>query len=262
MDENGKERGGTTEGVISFRVGQAGVLHSVGRELREDDGGATTLFDIQGPSPLPPALSRAVSGAPPRAGRTFQHAECARSEEYGCECATPLQADQGCGADEAPSLGRGGGGSKFELHAPREPRKPMSSDPPFRTTVSPHLLKRSCSGQRRWPGKSMMCYTVLLVPLMQNYFRRVDLRSVHQAAHASLVHRICVLGGAKSLFQKPTAFINVDHVSELVALHIKTRPASFPFQRTTSFIPVRESMGKNLLLDPWALNHGFVGCVA
>jgi hypothetical protein len=57
-------------------------------------------------------------------------------------------------------------------------------------------------------------------------------------------------------------FINVDHVSELLAFYIKARPASFPFQPTTSFIPARENMGKNLLLDPWALNHGFVGRVA
>jgi hypothetical protein len=52
-------------------------------------------------SMLPLALSLAVTGAPPRAGRTFWHAERTSNEEYGCEqAATPLQADQGCGVLE------------------------------------------------------------------------------------------------------------------------------------------------------------------
>jgi hypothetical protein len=53
-------------------------------------------------SMLPLALSLAVTGAPPRAGRTFWHAERTSNEEYGCEqAATPLRADQGCGAARA-----------------------------------------------------------------------------------------------------------------------------------------------------------------
>jgi len=40
---------------------------------------------------LPPALLLAVSGAPPRAGRRFWHAECTSNEEYGCECECELR---------------------------------------------------------------------------------------------------------------------------------------------------------------------------
>ena len=68
------------------------------------------------------------------------------------------------------------------------------------------------------------------------YFPRVDVWSVHRRpAHAPLVDRICILGGIEVLFQKPTAYITVDHVSELPGLHFRVRPASFPFHQANEF---------------------------
>lgn len=55
---------------------------------------------------------------------------------------------------------------------------------------------------------------------------------------STLADQICILGGDEVLFQKPTAYIIVDHVSELVelpGLHFRVRPASLPFYRANEF---------------------------
>ena len=99
---------------------EAGGSFTVWEEARVDDGEAALYSIYQGLfacSMLPLALSLAVTGAPPRAGCTFWHAERTSNEEYGCEqAATPLQADQGCGAARArgaTSLGHDHGPGGF-----------------------------------------------------------------------------------------------------------------------------------------------------
>lgn len=116
-----------------------------------------------------------MTGAPPRAGCTFWQAERTSNEEYGCEqAATPLQADQGCGAARArgaTSLGHdhGPGGlyCKFELLMRQRNHASWCPAIHFQDSRSLPLLKLSIRGFTMTGLRAESCplpvHTVLLV---------------------------------------------------------------------------------------------------
>jgi len=79
-----------------------------------------------------------------------------------------------------------------------------------------------------------------------------------QAAHASLVHWICVLGSLPETYPRTSPLIMYQST---LALHTKARPASCPFHRNQSFISVQRTgqHGQKPAAASWI--HGFVDFV-